>query len=153
FKQIHNVEQLQEPKQKYGFGMGYAKKALDLAMRANKVEEFVSHLKNFIEVTKNDLFNRQNNASFISIKDPLYIPHKGRQPNRYKSGGEPSRKVQCTIQSTKQSNETKIQKVPKAFNDNVSTFQDLETKVRRFINANKLVIMHRRVQISTNKKG
>ena len=92
---------------------------------------YSSQLKNFIEVTKNDLFNTQNNASFISVKDPLHVPHKGRQPNRYKSGGEPSRKVQRTVQSTEQSNETEIQKVTKAFNDNVSTLQDSETKVRR----------------------
>ncbi|CAG8795328.1 30011_t:CDS:2, partial [Gigaspora margarita] len=39
FKQIHNIEQLQEPKQKYGFRMGYAKKAFDLAIRANKGTE------------------------------------------------------------------------------------------------------------------
>ena len=32
FRQTPNVVQLQGPKQKYGFGMGYAKKALDLAI-------------------------------------------------------------------------------------------------------------------------
>ena len=32
FKQSQTVKQLQGPKQKYGFGMGYAKKALDLAI-------------------------------------------------------------------------------------------------------------------------
>ena len=32
FRQTPNVIQLQGPKQKYGFGMGYAKKALDLAI-------------------------------------------------------------------------------------------------------------------------
>ncbi|CAG8509348.1 39195_t:CDS:2 [Gigaspora margarita] len=65
---------LQGPKQKYELGMGYAKKALDLAIRANRVEEFVSHLKNFIEVTKTDLFSMQNSTS---VEDPLHIPHKG----------------------------------------------------------------------------
>ncbi|CAG8776136.1 4876_t:CDS:2 [Cetraspora pellucida] len=83
----------QGPKQKYGFGMGYAKKALDLAIQADRVEEFVSHLKDFIEDAKNDLFSTQDNASSLSIRDPLHVPHKGRQPNRYKSGGEPLRKA------------------------------------------------------------
>ncbi|CAG8800282.1 27529_t:CDS:2, partial [Gigaspora margarita] len=130
FKQTHNVEQLQGPKQKYRFGMGYAKKALDLAIRADKVEEFVSNLKNFIEVTKSDLFSTQSNASFISVKDPLHVLHKGRQPNRYKSGGEPSRKVRHIVQSTDRSNEGEIQKVTEALNSNVSTLQDSEKKSR-----------------------
>ncbi|CAG8838626.1 44889_t:CDS:2, partial [Gigaspora margarita] len=59
---------------------------LDLAIRTDKVEEFVSRLKNFIEKAKNDLFSTQNNAESILIGDPLHVPHKGRQPNRYKSG-------------------------------------------------------------------
>ncbi|CAG8678800.1 6509_t:CDS:2 [Cetraspora pellucida] len=99
FKQTH-IEQLQGPKQKYRFEMSYAKKALDLAIRANRVEEFVSHLKNFIEVTKNDLFDTQDNTNFISIEDPLHVPHKGQQPNRYKSSGEPSKKARRIVQST-----------------------------------------------------
>ncbi|PKB93003.1 hypothetical protein RhiirA5_387456, partial [Rhizophagus irregularis] len=36
FRQTPNVVQLQDPKQKYGFGMGYAKKALDLAVQTDK---------------------------------------------------------------------------------------------------------------------
>ncbi|CAG8809776.1 3782_t:CDS:2, partial [Gigaspora margarita] len=60
FRQMPNIEQLQ-------------------------VEEFVSRLKNFIEEAKNDLFSTQNNAESILIRDPLHVPHKGRQPNRYKS--------------------------------------------------------------------
>ncbi|CAG8477512.1 12975_t:CDS:2 [Cetraspora pellucida] len=93
--------------------MGYAKKAFDLAIQADKVEEFVSHLKNFIEVMKNDLFSIQDNVSFISIKDPLHVPHKG---------DEPSKKAQHIVQSTDQSNKDKIQKVTKALNNyHVST--------------------------------
>src|SRR6266496_2110528 len=49
FRQTPNVVQLQGPKQKYGFGMGYAKKALDLAIRTDKVDEFVNQVKFFIE--------------------------------------------------------------------------------------------------------
>ncbi|CAG8825348.1 21274_t:CDS:1, partial [Gigaspora rosea] len=45
-----------------------------------------------------------------SIKDPLHVPHKGRQLNKYKSGGEPSKKAQRTGQSTNQSNEKESQK-------------------------------------------
>ncbi|CAG8580395.1 970_t:CDS:2, partial [Gigaspora rosea] len=95
---------------------------------ADKVEEFVSNLKNFIEETKSDLFSTQGNASFISVEDPL-LPHKGRQPN-----------------STDRSNEGEIQKVPEALNSDVSALQDSEKKVRR------LVIMHLPAQM-TNKKG
>ncbi|GET50778.1 hypothetical protein GLOIN_2v1487031 [Rhizophagus irregularis DAOM 181602=DAOM 197198] len=62
-----DIMQLQGPKQKYGFGMGYAKKALDYAVHS--VENMV-------------------------IGDPLRIQHKGRQPNHYKSGGEVTKKSQ-----------------------------------------------------------
>ncbi|UZO08638.1 uncharacterized protein OCT59_028891 [Rhizophagus irregularis] len=54
-RKMPDIMQLQGPKQKYGFGMGYAKKALDYAVRADKVEEFVTQLKVFIEETKEDL--------------------------------------------------------------------------------------------------
>ncbi|CAG8578837.1 14894_t:CDS:1, partial [Gigaspora rosea] len=100
--------------------MGYAKKALDLAIRADRVKEFVSHLKNFIEVTKHDLVSTQDSTSIISIKDPLHVPHKGRQPNRYKSSGETSKKAQCIVQSADRSNEEEIRTVTEAFYDNPS---------------------------------
>ncbi|CAG8817231.1 3448_t:CDS:2, partial [Gigaspora margarita] len=79
-----NIKQPQGPKQKYGLGMGYAKKALDLIIQINKVEEFVSHLKNFIEESKDNLFSIQNmlNTYLLEIR------------YKYKSSGEPSKKVQ-----------------------------------------------------------
>jgi hypothetical protein len=52
FRQLANVEQKRGPKQKYGFGMSYAKKALDYAIRADKVDNFVDLLEVFIEDTK-----------------------------------------------------------------------------------------------------
>ncbi|GET01574.1 protein FAR1-related sequence 5-like [Rhizophagus clarus] len=75
FRQTSNVVQVQGPKQKYGFGMGYAKKALDLAIRTDK-----------------------ENVISMHIGDPLKVQHKGRQPNRYKSCGEPQRKKSKHIQ-------------------------------------------------------
>ncbi|CAG8507344.1 14712_t:CDS:2, partial [Gigaspora rosea] len=48
----------------------YAKKALDLAICANKVDEFVNEIECFIEKTK-----------------------KGQQPKRYKSSDELSKKA------------------------------------------------------------
>ena len=87
-----HVIQLQGPKQKYGFGMGYAKKALDLAIRTDKVNEFVNQVKCFIEDTKAELSEQGENIALMHIGDPLRVPHKGRQPNRYKSCGEPSQK-------------------------------------------------------------
>ncbi|CAG8789179.1 10810_t:CDS:1, partial [Gigaspora rosea] len=65
-----------------------------------------------------------------SVEDPLHIPHKGRQPNRYKSGGESSKKAQRTGQSIDRSNEEESQKVTEAFNDNIIALQDSEKKVR-----------------------
>ncbi|CAG8847209.1 4825_t:CDS:2 [Gigaspora margarita] len=65
---VKEIWKLQEPKQKYRLRIGYTKKALDLAIWANRVEEFVSHLKNFIEVTKTNLFSTQDSTS---VKDPL----------------------------------------------------------------------------------
>jgi len=92
FRQTPNVIQLQGPKQKYGFGMGYAKKALDLAIRTNKIDEFVNQVKFFIESTKAELSEQEENRVSMHIGDPLRVQHKGRQPNRYKSCGEPQKK-------------------------------------------------------------
>ncbi|CAG8836544.1 8503_t:CDS:2, partial [Gigaspora margarita] len=39
------VEHKQSPKQKYGLGIGYAKKALDYAIRADNVDEFINYLE------------------------------------------------------------------------------------------------------------
>jgi hypothetical protein len=44
FRQIPKVIQLQGLKQKYGFDMGYVKKAFDLAIRTDKVDEFVNQV-------------------------------------------------------------------------------------------------------------
>ncbi|CAG8832078.1 15138_t:CDS:2, partial [Gigaspora margarita] len=88
-RQVPNIVQLQSPKQKFGFGMEYAKKALDYAIRADKIDELVKQLENFIEKTKKELFNNQKNDSDNNIiSDPIQVHHKGRQPKRYKSGGE-----------------------------------------------------------------
>src|ERR1044072_7549973 len=92
FRQTPNVVQLQGPKQKYRFGMGYAKKALDLAIRTDKVDEFVNQMKCFIESTKKELSDQQENIDNMHIGDLLQVQHKGRQPNRYKSGGKPLKK-------------------------------------------------------------
>jgi hypothetical protein len=92
FRQTPNVIQLQGPKQKYGFGMGYAKKALDLAIRTDKVDEFVNQVKCFIESTKAELSEQEENRVSMRIGDPLRVQHKGRQPNRYRSCGEPQKK-------------------------------------------------------------
>lgn len=93
-----NIVQPQGPKQKYGFGMGYAKKALDLAIQADKVDEFVNQVEYFIESVKAELSNQQENGIFMHIGDPLRVRHKGRQPNRYKSCGEPQKKKVRRIQ-------------------------------------------------------
>ena len=58
FRQTPNIVQPHGPKQKYGFGMGYAKKALDLAIQADKVDEFVNQLEYFIENVKAELFGQ-----------------------------------------------------------------------------------------------
>ncbi|CAG8642797.1 23463_t:CDS:1, partial [Gigaspora rosea] len=71
--------------------MGYAKKALDYAIRADKVDEFVNYLERFIETIKSDLNKQQENICNVEnliIKDPIHVQYKGRQPNHYKSGGE-----------------------------------------------------------------
>jgi len=94
FRQTPNVIQSQGPKQKYGFGMGYAKKALNLAIQADKVDEFVNQLEYFIENVKVKLSDQENGVfiHIVHIGDPLQVQHKGRQPNRYKSCGEPLKK-------------------------------------------------------------
>ena len=51
-REVPNILQLQNPKQKFGFGMGYAKKALNYAIRANKMDEFVNQMEHFIKKQK-----------------------------------------------------------------------------------------------------
>ncbi|RGB23185.1 hypothetical protein C1646_774889 [Rhizophagus diaphanus] len=99
FRQTPNIVQLQGPKQKYGFGMGYAKKALDLAIRTDKVDEFVNQVKCFINNTKVELSKHQDNIVFMHIGDLLRVQYKGRQLNRYRSYGEPQKRKQdiCKI--------------------------------------------------------
>ncbi|CAG8698676.1 8530_t:CDS:1, partial [Cetraspora pellucida] len=126
---MSNIKQLQEPKQKYGLGIGYVKKALDLAIQINKVEEFISYLKNFIEEAKDDLLSIQNDAESILIGDPLHVPHKGQQPNRYKSSGEPSKKVRRKVPTNEDSEEIRqdIQNTTEtSSNSQVSTLHDSE---------------------------
>ncbi|CAG8558180.1 13470_t:CDS:1 [Gigaspora rosea] len=121
--------------------MGYAKKALDLAIRINKVEEFISHLKNFIEETKDDLFSTQNNAEHILVKDPLHVLHKGRQPNRYKSGGEPSKKVRRKAPANKDGKEMRHEnqnRTEASSNNQVSALQNSEKKVRKCTKCNQV---------------
>ncbi|CAG8749650.1 12993_t:CDS:2, partial [Racocetra fulgida] len=73
FKQTPNVIQLHGPKQKYGFGMGYAKKALDLAICANK--------NSLLKKTKRDMSVQDENVNLtnvdVSVGDPLRVQHKG----------------------------------------------------------------------------
>ncbi|PKY31010.1 hypothetical protein RhiirB3_448389 [Rhizophagus irregularis] len=97
FRQTPNIVQLQSSKQKYEFGMGYAKKALDLAIRTDKVVEFVNQVKCFIENTKVELSEYQKN---MHISDPLRVQHKGRQPNRYRLYGELQKKKAKHMQDT-----------------------------------------------------
>ena len=80
--------------------MGFAKKALDLAVRTDKVNEFVNQMEYFIESIKVDLSEQQENAISLHISDPLRVRHKGRQPNRYKSCGETQKKKARRIQDT-----------------------------------------------------
>jgi len=98
FRRTPNVVQSQGPKQRYGFGIGYAKKALDLAIRTNKVKEFVDQMEYFIESIKMDLSKQQENEFPMHIGNPLRVRHKGRQPNRYKSCGEPQKKKLRRVQ-------------------------------------------------------
>ncbi|CAG8815315.1 19112_t:CDS:1, partial [Gigaspora rosea] len=54
--------------------MGYAKKALDLAICANKVDEFVNEIEHFIEKTKKSVSDQEENVnlSYIGdVEDPL----------------------------------------------------------------------------------
>ncbi|CAG8842516.1 1599_t:CDS:2, partial [Gigaspora margarita] len=68
------VEQKRNSKQKYGFGMGYAKKVLDYAIQADKVNKFVNYLGRFIETIKSDLDKQQENDSGeIPLKKKAWV--------------------------------------------------------------------------------
>lgn len=115
-RQTPNIKQLQGPKQKFGFGMGYAKKALDYAIRTDKLNELVSQLENFIEEAKEELSNNQENIDSI-VGDPIQVKHKGRQPNRYKSGGELLQKKKKTIRDVTNVNDQHIGPVIQDFSN------------------------------------
>ncbi|CAG8701366.1 4496_t:CDS:1, partial [Gigaspora rosea] len=76
--------------------MGYTKKALNYAVRADNVDELVSYLERFIEKMKIELDEQQESVENTIIGDPIRVKHKERQPKRYKSGGEdlPKKKIQ-----------------------------------------------------------
>lgn len=65
----------------------YAKKALDYTIQADKLNEFVGQLENFIKRVKEKLSNNEENIDSI-VRDLIQVKHKGRQPNRYKSRGK-----------------------------------------------------------------
>ena len=138
FRQTPNVIQLQGPKQKYGFGMGYAKKALDLAIRTDKVDEFVNQVKCFIESTKAELSEQEENRVSMRIGDPLRVQHKGRQPNRYRLCGESQKKKAKHIRDI-----TNITN-----RDYEETSQDSKKKKGVVKNAINLAIMLHDVQIN-----
>ncbi|CAG8837520.1 24146_t:CDS:1, partial [Cetraspora pellucida] len=65
----------------------------------------------------------------------LHIPHKGRQPKRYKSSREPSKKVRQGITTTLNNNQTdkemqcKVQDVTEnSNNDQINMLQDSEKR-------------------------
>ncbi|CAG8529636.1 22357_t:CDS:2 [Gigaspora rosea] len=62
--------------------MGYAKKALDYAIRADNVDKFVNYLEKFIERTKAKI--DEESTENVIIGDPISVKHKGRQPKRYR---------------------------------------------------------------------
>ncbi|CAG8530594.1 9814_t:CDS:2, partial [Gigaspora rosea] len=73
-RKIAYTEQKQNPRQKYGFGLGYAKKALDYAIRANIVDDFINYLERFIEKTNIELDKpkENNNINYLEdIEDPI----------------------------------------------------------------------------------
>ncbi|CAB4437937.1 unnamed protein product [Rhizophagus irregularis] len=92
FRQTPNIVQPRGPKQKYGFGMGYAKKALDLAIRADKVDEFVNQIEYFIESVKSELSDQQEN---MHIGDPLRVRHKDRKEDVVASQEGKKKKRRC----------------------------------------------------------
>ncbi|CAG8817149.1 7785_t:CDS:2, partial [Gigaspora margarita] len=75
-RKIAYTEQKQNPRQKYGFGLGYTKKALDYAFRANNIDNFINYLEKFIEKTKVELdkLKENNNINYIGdIEDLIRI--------------------------------------------------------------------------------
>ncbi|RGB23198.1 hypothetical protein C1646_822213 [Rhizophagus diaphanus] len=60
---------------------GYAKKALNYTIQADKLNEFVSQLENFIERVKEELFYNKENIDSI-VRDLIQIKYKERQHNR-----------------------------------------------------------------------
>ncbi|CAG8818105.1 5852_t:CDS:2, partial [Gigaspora margarita] len=62
-------EQKQNSKQKYGYGISHAKKALDYAIYADTVNELVDYLEEFIEKTKIELDKQQNHIENVENMD------------------------------------------------------------------------------------
>ena len=56
--------------------MGYVKKAINFAIRTDKIEEFVNQMKIFIEKAKEELSDKQDDDNYNSsmhISDLLHI--------------------------------------------------------------------------------
>ncbi|POG71139.1 hypothetical protein GLOIN_2v1478636 [Rhizophagus irregularis DAOM 181602=DAOM 197198] len=75
-RQMPNIKQLQGLKQKFRFNIDYAKKILDYTIQADKLNELISQPESFIEETKEELSNNQENIDSI-VKDPIQVKHKG----------------------------------------------------------------------------
>ncbi|CAG8574923.1 16380_t:CDS:2, partial [Racocetra fulgida] len=58
-KQMPNIVQLHDPRQQFGFGIGYAKKALDYTIHIDKMNKLVNQLDKFINKMKEELLSTQ----------------------------------------------------------------------------------------------
>ncbi|CAG8625254.1 8270_t:CDS:2, partial [Racocetra fulgida] len=74
-RKLTHVEQKRSSKQKYGFGISYAKKALDYTIRADKVDEFINYLERFIKDTKDELDKHQDvtNIENLIVINPIHM--------------------------------------------------------------------------------
>ncbi|CAG8620226.1 26482_t:CDS:2 [Gigaspora margarita] len=66
----------------------------------NNIDEFVNKMIHFIENTKKNMHNQNENINPMDVGDPLMVRHKGRQPKRYKSRGELPKKKAAKIESS-----------------------------------------------------
>ncbi|CAG8761209.1 23681_t:CDS:1, partial [Gigaspora rosea] len=78
--------------------------ALDYAIQADNVDEFINYLEKFIERMKAEIDKKSTENVIIS--DPIRVKHKGRQFKRYRSEGKdlPRKKKSRNIQDTSTGN-------------------------------------------------
>ncbi|CAG8774069.1 20854_t:CDS:1, partial [Gigaspora rosea] len=69
-----------------------------------EIECFIQRVKRNIDQDNNITSTNSTEVGATEVGNPLQVQHKGRQPKRYKSGGELPKKKLVTVSNSKKKN-------------------------------------------------